>query len=339
MGEEVREVEQLILLVGSNPLPNYLTACALRPSRLALVHTEQTKTVAELLQKELKRKLGDSVEFVTPCVEDASHVADIHDAISKLMTPNTSLNYTGGTKVMAAHARMAFAQNGGKCENASYLDEGGSSVGPMLRFDDGCVKRLDYNLVPLDLETILALHDQRLKPVQTAQIAPQERAAQEDAAVQIFRMISRWSDLLNNNRWLEILTDKWIREMGQPTQIGFDVFKGKTKAHFEIDVATIRGHRAYFVSCTKSKKKSDCKEKMFEIAIRSRQLGGDLARSALVCLADSKTVGELQEEFADIWTASNTPEVFGLCDIKAWLDKAPGQSRLKEWLEGKPCRS
>lgn len=30
----------LILLVGSNPLPNYLAACALRPSRIR--RTEQT---------------------------------------------------------------------------------------------------------------------------------------------------------------------------------------------------------------------------------------------------------------------------------------------------------
>ena len=62
----------LILLVGSNPLPNYLAACALRPRRIALVHTAETKDAKDRLRRELERTLCKSVTLDEPFVEDAS---------------------------------------------------------------------------------------------------------------------------------------------------------------------------------------------------------------------------------------------------------------------------
>jgi len=110
--------------------------------------------------------------------------------------------------------------------------------------------------------------------------------------------------------------------------------------HFEIDVAVVRGHRLYVISCTQSARLADCKGKLFEVSMRARQLGGDLARSAVVCLlngSDKKGpyVDQLRHDIEDIWDAPNTPKVFGFDDLREWSGIAGGAGveSLKKWLE------
>ena len=51
-------VESLILLVGSNPLPNYLAAMALKRSVIHLVHSEETKGPKDRLHTALHEALN-----------------------------------------------------------------------------------------------------------------------------------------------------------------------------------------------------------------------------------------------------------------------------------------
>lgn len=74
--------------------------------------------------------------------------------------------------------------------------------------------------------------------------------------------------------------------------------------------------------------------------MRSRQLGGDLARSALVCLIDGqdsqgKYIDQLRGDVASVWEAPNKPEVFGLADLREWTGTAgsPNLDALKRWLD------
>lgn len=74
--------------------------------------------------------------------------------------------------------------------------------------------------------------------------------------------------------------------------------------------------------------------------MRARQLGGDLARSAVVCLlngSDTKGpyVDQLRHDIEDIWDAPNTPKVFGYDDLREWAGIAggAGTESLKKWLE------
>lgn len=148
--------KSLVVLVGSNPLPNYLAACALRPNCVALVYTEETKDAKDRLRRELARALGDHVAFDESFVKDATCVTTVRRALDALVSSNGDrdvlLNYTGGTKVMAAHARMAFSSSGGRPEHASYLDEGDSHRQARLRFDHGKSEPLsDYLEWPLTL--------------------------------------------------------------------------------------------------------------------------------------------------------------------------------------------
>src|SRR5690606_10157904 len=104
------------------------------------------------------------------------------------------------------------------------------------------------------------------------------------------------------------------------------------KTEFEVDVALIRGHRLYVVSCTTAQEKALCKSKLFEVAMRARHMGGDLARSALVCLRDD--VGQLRSDIASVWDAPNGPAVFGLADLREWAGTygPTNTGSLMDWL-------
>lgn len=398
---------QLVLLVGSNPLPNYLAACALRPSRVALVYTQETKDAKDRLRSELMRTLGEDVTFDEPFVEDASCATKIRRVLDSLVSSDGDrevlLNYTGGTKVMAAHARIAFSSNGGLPEHASYLDEGDVHREARLRFDDGNSKPLsDYREIPLTLSTVLALHGITHKPRERKNLTPTVVDAREilckvlhdlpladslycerlrlekdesirgkpkNALGAPFRA-SRYgltlslpefptNEQLNQfekqkekeswfKQWYKFIGGEWLEEwLGEQIRaldlastpeitVGVDVYRGEKQAQLEVDVAVVRGHRTYFASCTTDASKHICKSKLFEVAVRSRQLGGDLARAALVCLADDRTVSALQADVDDVWGASNTTRVFGLSDVRAWSDcdgTQPHRHTLKAWLE------
>lgn len=395
---------RLVLLVGSNPLPNYLSACALRPDQVMLVYSAETQ---DAMQR-LKQALADAQPSWTLdaiMVGDATCATDvtrtIGEALEGVAVHDIWLNYTGGTKVMAAHARMAFKEKGGLPANASYLDEGGPTQAPRLRFDDGATKVLaDFKCVPLTLETILGLHGISYEPRSPKNPAPTpadaneilrkvlgdvplasslycERKRLEDKeysnpakAINVPFLSAQYGlrlslpaiptqellDRLSNReerkswfrQWYAFIGGEWLEEwLGQAIKdlgltpnpeivVGVNAQRGKEKANLEVDIAVIRGHRSYFISCTTDTTKHLCKLKLFEVAVRSRQLGGDLARAALVCLADDDTVGALQRDIDDVWGAKNTTRVFGLSDIKAWSGHAGADAdttALRTWLE------
>ena len=66
------KVGRLILLVGSNPLPNHLSTLALEPSEIALVYTRETEIAKDRLKSELRRVLGGTFNFVDAFVQDAT---------------------------------------------------------------------------------------------------------------------------------------------------------------------------------------------------------------------------------------------------------------------------
>ncbi|GIX46053.1 MAG: hypothetical protein KatS3mg131_0264 [Candidatus Tectimicrobiota bacterium] len=145
--------------------------------------------------------------------------------------------------------------------------------------------------------------------------------------------------------WLE----RWIAALirtcldGAPGVVDVGVHCKRARpspAEFEIDVAVVRRHRLYVVSCTTDRKKALCKSKLFEVSMRARQMGGDLARSALACLVDrgdekGPFVEQLRADIASIWDAPNIPRVFGLADLREWAGVSGdvNLSTLKEWLD------
>ncbi|WP_066635769.1 Card1-like endonuclease domain-containing protein [Desulfolucanica intricata] len=130
----------LVLLIGTNTLPNYVVAKYFIMENQGLkkiwvVHSEATpnqvgtkdlaQNIAEVLREEFNKKI--QIEYIS--LEDISSAEKImlnikNKLIKKLSGKNNSahLNYTGGTKAMAVHVyRVLERELGSKC-SFSYLD-------------------------------------------------------------------------------------------------------------------------------------------------------------------------------------------------------------------------
>ncbi len=122
------KVDHLFLLIGENPLPNYVAAMLLLKTggTLYLVYTTHTEKQAKRLQTILKNEsIGLKDAQLVPLNENESDAFQIKQAISSRLNINNGsigLNYTGGTKAMAVHAyRTVFSK---ECPDTifSYLD-------------------------------------------------------------------------------------------------------------------------------------------------------------------------------------------------------------------------
>lgn len=378
-----RRCAKLALLVGSNPLPNYLAAAVLQPDKVVLLYSPETREPRDRLEAAFE---GKDIAVSSACIDDATDVRKIRDACRSLQVDH--LHYSGGTKPMAACVRATV---GLRDEQASYLDERKG----LLRFDDGYDVALANRDLGLTLDLVLALHGaERIGKPTSVSGGPEqsdvaalcagvlEKPALSRTLFDHFRPGSRkrnltqakgapwkpadhgltltamtipdsdwtkaryeaWDDFLTGG-WLERWTASVVRSCLGPSaavEVGIHCKRSKPVAtEFEIDVALIRGHRLYVISCTTEyEKKALCKSKLFEVAMRARQMGGDLARSALVCLLDGSDdkgsyVDQLRADIAGVWDAPNVPRVFGLADLREWAGTsgAANTASLKEWLD------
>jgi len=381
-----------VLLVGANPLPNYLAAAVLRPRRVVLVFSGETTGPRDRLAAELAGRLGVE-EVASRLVEDPTCAAAVRDRLRGLAGSEAArgalhLNYTGGTKVMAVHARAALGDQGDLRDAAmSYLDDRGGR----LRFDDGHDENLPAGLV--DLDTVMALQGMEPKRERpsTGEGLPTERDLAELAARVLDepdlagRLYARFRDKAGNRlsrtkvppfrpgekeglrlsqpeipgsdwssdryeHWVEYLGGRWldewvgglVRGLGVAQDVRVSLKRIKDRREFELDVVALRDNRVYVVSCTTDPTARLCKSKLFEVALRARQLGGDLARSAVACLlpdpgpANPSSVGPagVEDDGKAAWDAPNPPRVFGLSHLRAWHGQGgpPDLSGLKTWL-------
>ena len=385
MSEQQKVCKQLLLLVGSNPLPNFLAALILKPESICLFYSPETEKVKNYLLEVLQAKVSKEC-LSEKCIANATDPSSVRQAFNSIST-DSHLHYTGGTKIMAAHARMAFRDSGGKDEQASYLDERNA----VLRFDNGYEIPLSKQHLELTIDKILWLHGITIpskgeppKPEPTEQDvkrivdgsmkAPDlagklytlhleegkprsfSKAKREPVKLEDFvgdlsiqqlpengwteNTYKKWCDFLGGE-WLERWCGDLVQDVVKESEVHVSVDCNRSNGRqFEIDVALVRGHRLYVISCTTDTKIGLCKSKLFEVAMRARQLGGDLARCALVCLlhgSDKKGpfVDQLRSDVEDIWDAPNTPQVFGLDDLKEWagIQGEPNVGTLQQWLE------
>ncbi|MBX3156452.1 MAG: DUF1887 family protein [Deltaproteobacteria bacterium] len=372
-----RTPTRLALLVGSNPLPNYLAAAVLGPREtVILLHSPETQESRDHLSAALKEK-WPSLEIDPKCIDDATDRRKVHDVCSRLKVDH--LHYSGGTKTMAAHARHSLQLGDNQ---ASYLDERKG----LLRFDDGYDVPLGDRDVGLSFDILLRLHgierranrpeaeggpaecdveavarsvrtepglarrlyeafrqDGKMVPLASAKAASWN--PEQHGLVLGVRSVPEvnWSKARYES-WARFLTGDWLERWTAaairsclvgvaPPEVGVKCSRTQSRLEFEIDVALVRGHRLYVVSCTTDTRKDLCKSKLFELAMRARQMGGDLARSALVCLSGAGDA--LRADMTSVWDAPNVPRVFGIADLREWAGDSgpPNTSSLKEWLD------
>lgn len=218
---EPHQVDHLFLLIGENPLPNYVAARLLikpQNSVVYLVHTTVTAgkdKPAGLLEKELKKH---NITIKQISLGDAESDGDkIRAKIKETIQPKENpplqgrigLNYTGGTKVMAVHAYQAFKELQLTDPVFSYLDSR-----KLAMHIDGKDKPIpvDLALSPTPkLETILGLHNLswRTEPVRQSQLPDiAEQFAKLHLNSDLARTWRKWCDAVfyalksGNGYWL-----------------------------------------------------------------------------------------------------------------------------------------
>ena len=212
--------DHLFLLVGTNPLPNFVAATLmLKPQgQLYLVYSDKTQKVA----KRLARYWIDNhrqPQCVSVDESDGDNIRQqIGHALTQIGNGHVGLNYTGGTKMMAVHASQTlrdYQASRQRPVTLSYLDA--RSTGMYIEHGNDkafMTKPLLYEVQP-SIQDIVRLHAFELQ----AQIAVESQipelatilasAHQSPEAIEQWR---RWCDeVLRENTRTE-KAHEWDKE-------------------------------------------------------------------------------------------------------------------------------
>jgi hypothetical protein len=160
---ESMKSDHLILLVGTNPLPNYVATRLLlkEEGQLYLLYSAETTDIAGRLETALGQK-------ATCARVNESDAGDIAEKMTSLVEGidggRIGLHYTGGTKVMSVHAHRAFLE---------AMKQHHPSQKPVCSYLDARSYEMKFDPQPgqsgfgekvllaekVDLKTVLKLHD------------------------------------------------------------------------------------------------------------------------------------------------------------------------------------
>ncbi|MEH2169964.1 MAG: DUF1887 family CARF protein [Nostoc sp.] len=209
---EQYKVDHLFLLVGQNPLPNYVATKLLlhRGGTAYLVHTTDTLDEAKRLKKSFESEFNMELRSLNHYESDAYHIQkEIAAKLKSINNGKIGLNYTGGTKAMSAHSyRTLFYEEiqdkTGKVYRRrkgiifSYLDP--RRLEMCIDREDNERERLKVkpDTLQIPLVTIFQLHGLNLKKNPTQQ-AQSPELAQE--LVKVFAdkaKVTQWFDWYHN---------------------------------------------------------------------------------------------------------------------------------------------
>lgn len=172
---EIPKVDHLLLLVGSNPLPNAVAGKLLStPGKtITLLHSGETAVTAQRLANWLSQHSQASILFKQVDEASPSSIKEgVWEQLRTISAKQVGLHYTGGTKAMAVHAYRVVE----KWERHqtppvySYLDARTLSL--IVDGADNPIPLADA--VQLSLDDLLALHGWQLKnSPSTSPIMPQ----------------------------------------------------------------------------------------------------------------------------------------------------------------------
>lgn len=162
------KVDHLFLLIGSNPLPNYVAARLLakdpETTTLWLIHSKGTILVRDTLERELKAEGFQHISAVLVDEASPTNIRNQVESTAKNLQGLIGLNYTGGTKAMSVHAYQALKKIVHLRVQYSYLDartltmqiEGINGISGTASIPVG-------HLLSLQVDNLFALHNRRRK--------------------------------------------------------------------------------------------------------------------------------------------------------------------------------
>lgn len=168
--------DQMVCLVGENPLPIYLgiKQFAAPNATLVLIHSKQTKPQADALAALVRFRADIQPKLLT----DPFSPFEVDSAVQEVFAayPKAVLNYTGGTKVMSGFGLSQWKLEDA-LERAFYLEEAQG----LFHFGNQRVRELLK--VDLTLDELKALH-------QSAEIVAGEPATLDtDELVNVFNQV------------------------------------------------------------------------------------------------------------------------------------------------------
>lgn len=146
------------------------------------------------------------------------------------------------------------------------------------------------------------------------------RKAARNADMKSVRELEIWFQ----GAWLENWALTCVKELGYEHRAR--ELRGRlSSGRFEIDVAVMRGYQLFALTCSVTTSSVRAKQKLFEIYVRARQIGGDEACVGLICPVEDHQ--RLQLEIAQSVGSANRVRVFGrrhISDLK---------THLKQWFK------
>ena len=331
--------ENLVLLIGTNPLPNFVVAeyflrtnsnlqtiwmLYSEENRLQSGTYEQARSLESLLRKRWQGN-HSSLRFPLQKVPltDVSDAGAIISEIERKMLNDwpTSrqfhLNYTGGTKAMAAHVYRRFMElNRDDQKRFSYLDANNFR----LVKDEYGVAASDLRKdIQLSFEELIALHgffrrnkDSSVDPERAknayekfisepSSCPMNEQDGKPFEAYLAAQIEGHFGSSLNN---------------ANPVLRNWQIKKGSWQTEFELDVILLHGYHMTGISCTVSYKKESCKSKGFEIILRTHQIGGEEARAILISRSNKSQTAVLQDELSYDTGGRGNILVLGIDDLR-----------------------
>ncbi|MBI1296916.1 hypothetical protein GC175_18345 [bacterium] len=160
------KTDHLIVLVGGNPIPNYVVSLLLlnEEGTLHLIHSPETEEIA----KGLARKFPKAQFHEVPDPANRTHIRAAISAALDKANASVGLNYTGGTKAMAVHAYQMVCESKRKVV-LTYLD----SRSLELRQDEQALGISVKFAVKPGIQDILDIQNiSPLRPVTEASVQP-----------------------------------------------------------------------------------------------------------------------------------------------------------------------
>lgn len=156
------QITDLVLLVGTNPLPNYVVADYFLKKqhnlKIWFVFTTQTKKIKQNIQAVLQNNHPNIPDesFADLYLKDPWNPESIQNELSKAINAtdnlkNAHLNYTGGTKAMSAVAYSVMKEFG---SNLSYL----SARDYKIVFDNGVKSESLLEQIKISFNDLIELH-------------------------------------------------------------------------------------------------------------------------------------------------------------------------------------
>jgi hypothetical protein len=223
----------LVLLIGNNPLPNYVVAKFFHLTnknlqRIWLIHSEENKfsrgtgryadNIENVLRNEFK---NPNIQYLKEPLPDVSQASEIVSEVKKLFSNREAqikslhLNYTGGTKAMSVHVYQALNIMFKEKFSASYLDARDYHI--KLDENPDLVTGDLRNLIQIENSDLFKLHSYSKNDVKQKKTYLDfiKDKSKSDAILQCLAELANKSKVLDLKNWFNKAEQKGLFKEGK----------------------------------------------------------------------------------------------------------------------------